>query len=304
MDKINKKEIDSIINCENHKEADCVFLTADYDRTSSLGKGAEKGGRAIIKCLEEDVEFLDRYTLREAGYEFKISHLDLGVSNEMLPEEMVKKVSSSYLDLIGNKNLLFLLGGDHSVSIGALDAISKKSNANNITILQIDAHCDLRDSDANANPDQSQVSKYAHCCVMRRAFDLGFNIVQVGVRSYAKEEYDFFKANNSKIKVFEWGRGRNPSIEDVLKSIKTKNVYISVDVDGIDPSHLPSTGAPVPGGLEWYYAIDLLREVIQKKNLIGADLVEVIPKEDSILTQFGSAQLCYNMVASQLLKDK
>jgi agmatinase len=302
MDKVDTKKIDSIINCKNHEEADCVFLTANYDRTSSLGKGAEKGGQAIIKCLEEDIEFLDRYTLRETGYEFKISQLDLGVSNEMLPEKMMEKVSSEYSNLIKNDRLLFLLGGDHSVSIGALDAISKKINPNDTTILQIDAHCDLRDSDANANPDQSHVSKYAHCCVMRRAFDLGFNIVQVGVRSYAKEEYDFFQDHSDKIKVFEWGKGENPAIDEIIKSIKTENIYISIDVDGIDPAHLPSTGTPIPGGLEWYYAVNLLRRLVQEKNAVGFDLVEVIPKKDEVQTQFGAAQLCYNIISTQLFK--
>ena len=170
-----------------------------------------------------------------------------------------------------------------------------------MTIFQIDAHCDLRNDDGNSNPDQSHISKYAHSCTMRRAFDFGYNIVQVGIRSYAKEERDFFKKN--KIFVFEWG-SRKPSIDEIIASIKTKKVYITLDVDGIDPSHIPGTGTPVPGGLEWYFAINLLLKLIEKKDIIGADIVELAPIKGSVLSQFAAAQLCYFMIGKVLQNNK
>lgn len=215
---------------------------------------------------------------------------------------MVKKIEIDYLKLIDDKRLLILLGGDHSVSSGAFHAISKKFDSRNITIFQIDAHCDLRDDDANANPDQSHVSKFAHSCTIRRASEMGFNIVQVGVRSYAKEEYDFFQKNTN-IQVFEWKK-EIPTIEEVLSSIKTKKVYITLDIDGIDPAHMPATGTPVPGGLEWYYANKLLSELIKKKDIIGFDIVEVAPRNNDELTQFAAAQLCYYMIGNCLVKNK
>lgn len=300
---MKNQTIDSIINCKKIEDADCIVLTASYDRTSSLGKGASRGGHAIIKCLEEDVEFLDRYTMTEPGYLYKIAHKDLGISNQLLPEQMVEKVSNGYFSAMNLNSFLVLLGGDHSVSIGAFEAISKKLNSKDITIFQIDAHCDLRNDDSNANPDQSCISKYSHACVMRRAFEMGFNIIQVGVRSFAKEEYEFFNKNEN-IDAIEWGKGNNPTVKELVDKIKTKAVYISLDVDGVDPAHMPATGTPVPGGLEWYYTVELLARLIREKEIIGIDIVEVAPRKDDPLTQFAAAQLCYNMIGNQLSKQK
>ena len=267
--------IDSIINCENIDEADALLLTVGYDRTASHRKGAVDGGLAVVKCLREDVEFFDRYTKKETGYEYKISHVDMGNLNSLYPEDMVLRVKEKYKQIYDNKNRFpVILGGEHSISIGTFQAISETEDAKKITILQIDAHPDFRHDDSNANPDQTRPSQFAHSCVMRRAYELGFNISQVGIRSYSKEEYDFFTKNN--INVFEWGLGKVPDINEIINSIKTDKVYIEIDIDGIDPAYLPATGTPVQGGLEWWYTIDLLREIIRTKNVIGLGVLEAV----------------------------
>jgi agmatinase len=294
--------IDSIINCHDIKKADSIILSASYDRTASDGKGCQHGPKAIINCLHTCVEFFDRFTSTEYTEHYKFATKDLGISNDLLPKEMVEKVRKEYYALINKKQFLMLLGGEHSVSIGALRAISEKFNPNEITFFQIDAHCDLRDTNFNASPDQSHISKYAHCCVARRAHEIGFHIVQAGIRSYAKEEHAFF-SQNDRIVVFEWGKGKTPSVDEIINSVKTDKVYISLDVDGIDPSHMPATGTPVQGGLEWYYTIDLLREVIKRKEIIGADIVEVAPIEMDTLTEYGAAQLCYWILGQKLLNN-
>lgn len=295
--------IDSIINCKDILKADSIILTAGYDRTVSFGKGAKDGPQAIIKCLNENVEFFDRFTSTEYTEHYKFATKDLGISNDLLPEEMVEKVKTEYYQLINKKQFLMLLGGEHSVSIGALQAISEKFNPNEITFFQIDAHCNLRDSNFNACPDQSHISKYAHCCVARRAYEIGFHIVQVGIRSYVKEEHIFF-SQNDKIVVFELSEGKTPSVDEIINSIKTDKVYISLDVDGIDPAHMPATGTPVQGGLDWYYTFRLLQELNRKKKIIGADIVEVAPIKNDFYTQYGAAQLCYHIIGNYLLKNK
>ncbi len=293
--------IDSIINCKKIDESEVLLLTIGYDRTASHRKGAIDGGKAIVKCLEEDVEFFDRYTKRETGYEHKIAHLDLGDLNELYPEDMVLKVKDEYKSIYSKKERFpVILGGEHSVSIGAFQAISELENSKDITILQIDAHPDLRQDDRNANPDQSRPSTFAHACVMRRAFEFGFNLVQVGIRSYSKDEYDFF--TNNPITVFEWGLGKVPTIEEIISSIKTDKVYIEIDVDGIDPAFLPATGTPVQGGLEWWYTINLLKEIVNRKSVIGLGILEVAPVPNDVRTEYGAAQLCYNIISSQLFK--
>ncbi len=293
--------IDSIINCKNIEDADVLLLTIGYDRTASGGKGAVDGGMSIIKCLREDVEFFDRHTKTEPGYKYQIAHLDMGDINNLYPEDMVSKVKNKYESIYSNKKRFpIILGGEHSVSIGVFQAISEIENPKAITILQIDAHPDLRQDDSNANPDQTRPSPFAHCSVMRRAHEFGFNIVQVGIRSYSKEEYEFF--TNSPITVFEWGLGENPTTQEIIESIKTDKVYIEIDVDGIDPAYLPATGTPVQGGLEWWYAVNLLNEIIKTKDIVGLGILEVSPVKDDVRTEYGSAQLCYNIISSLLFK--
>lgn len=160
--------------------------------------------------------------------------------------------------------------------------------------MQIDAHFDLRDTDADYNP--KPYGKFAHSAVMRRASELGFNLVQVGIRAYSKEELEYAQ-QQANISFFEWGRGKKPTVTEVVDAIKTDKVYLTIDVDGIDPTHMPSTGTPVPGGLEWNYTVELIKELFNRKNVIAADVVEVAPREGDSLTEYAAAQLLYNIIA-------
>lgn len=297
-----QQKIDSIVNCQNIDAADIVLMTVGYDRTASHRKGAVGGGNAIIKCLHEDIEFFDRFSKTEPGYDFNFYHHDVGNINHLLPEEMVDAVEQEYLGM-GNK-FTFILGGEHSVSIGAFKALSQKLDPKDVTILLIDAHPDLRHDDVNANPDQTRPSTYAHCAVLRRAHEFGFKEVQVGVRSYAREEYEYWNNHSDTITVFEWLPGDKPSVEEILASIKTSKIYIEIDVDGIDPAFMPATGTPVQGGLEWDYTLTLLQKAIERFEVVGAGLLEVAPRADDVRTEYGAAQLCYNICSQYLLKNK
>jgi agmatinase len=193
------------------------------------------------------------------------------------------------------------LGGEHSVSLGLFQALAKHVDPKDTTILHIDAHCDLRDNDGDYN---THPSKYAHSCVLHRGNELGYKLVQVGIRTYSIDEYNYFSDPKNNIKVFEWGNGNKvPSIDEILASVTTKNVYLTIDVDGFDPAHMPGTGTPVQGGLEWWYGMELITRLVKEKNLIGADIVEVSPMKDSVLTEYGAAQLCYSIIANKF-KDR
>ena len=159
--------------------------------------------------------------------------------------------------------------------------------------MQIDAHQDLRDDNSDYSKKKE---KFAHSCVMRRIHELGFPLVQIGIRTFSKYEYEYWQKNKNTITVFEWNKKQIP-ISAILKSIKTKKIYITVDVDGFDPAYMPGTGTPVQGGLRWYYGLDLIEQAINKKELIGADIVEVSPQHDSVLTEFGASLICYRMMA-------
>lgn len=283
---------------KNNAKNDVLLFGVEYDKTSSFGKGADKGPKAIIECFDTQLEIYERYTKSHPARDLKISSIILPDLKDKEPEEMVKEVSSEFLKAFQKHKFVIGIGGEHSVSIGFFDALSKIYPKNNVTILQIDAHLDLRedDSDYSENP-----SKYAHADVMKRALDLGFKAVPVGIRAYA--DFEMETAIKSGVKYFEWPCDENRKlIEQILDSVKTNDVYITLDADGIDPSHMPATGTPVQGGLSWKFTFDLLKEVFEKKNVVGADIVEVAPRENDKLTEYGAAQLAYYIIALKFKK--
>lgn len=288
----------SIINSKNINEADVVLVLAPYEKTASSHKGTVYGPEKVIECLDTQIEFFDRKFRMEVNNFVKIAHLYLDNLENLSPAKTLEKIKNSTEPLIKNNKFVFLLGGEHSVSIGVFQALAKKYNSKDVTILQIDAHCDLRedDSDYSDNP-----SNLAHSTVMRHASSLGYPIVQIGIRTYSKDEYEYFSNKKNNIKVFEWGK-KIPKIADIIKNIKTKYLYITIDVDGFDPAYMPGTGTPVQGGLEWWYGIELIEKAIAKSELIGADIVEVSPIPDSVLTEYGVAQLCYTIIANKFQK--
>jgi len=290
----------SIINTKDINKADVVIISAPYEKTASSHKGTVAGPKAVVKCLDTQIEFFDRkYKIDVIDY-IKTAHLNLSTLPKLTPEKAFMKIRKTCMDLVDKNKFVFLLGGEHSVSLGLFHALSEKYNPKDVTILQIDAHCDLREDDSDYSDTPS---RYAHSTIMHHASEIGYNVVQVGIRTYSKDEYKYFSNPKNKVKVFEWAHpAKKPEKEDILKAIKTKYVYISIDVDGFDPSVMPGTGTPVPGGLKWNYGVKLIEMVINKKELIGADIVEVSPMSGSVLTEYSAAQLCYSMLANKFQK--
>ena len=287
---------DSIINAKNIEEADAVVISAPYEKTVSSRKGTQNGPQAIIKMLDSKLELFNRTYKLEITDKVKIGHQNLGKISTLAPKKALDKIAAECGKLIDKNKFVLMLGGEHSVSFGFLKSLSKKFNPKEVTILQIDAHCDLRDDDSDYN--DKNPNKFVHSSVMRRAHELGYNLVQVGIRTYSKDEYKYFSDSKNNIKVFEWGLGAKvPAISTILKAIKTKYVYLTIDVDGFDPAYMPGTGTAVQGGLEWWYGLELIARTIKARKLIGADIVEVAPVRDSILTEYGAAELAYSMIA-------
>lgn len=278
------------------EEADALILGIPYDKTSSFGKGADKGPEAILECLSSQIELYDRVSGWNPSKKMSIGELILPDIQQLQPEDMVKEVSKEIAKRREKKQFTLVLGGEHSITAGVLDAW--KDRADRITILQIDAHLDLRDDDGDYS---KHPSKWAHSCVMKRALDNGFKIVPVGVRAYADFELETAKRHN--IPVFEWPRKENENlINTIIKEIQGDKVYITLDVDGIDSSQLPATGTPVQGGLSWGFLLDLLKAVFDRKTVMGADIVEVAPRDYDQLTEYGAAQLAYSMIGLKFKK--
>lgn len=290
--------IDSIINSNDIENADIGILGVPYDASASFGKGAFRGPSSVKECLDIQIELFDRFTKNEPCYERNIAYEQFPDSiNQEKPEDMVQKVFERHKDIQG---FPIVLGGNHNVAIGAFQSFAEKENVKDITILHVDAHLDMHDDDSEYN--EVNPSKYAHSCIMRRCIDLGFPSVSVGVRTYSKDEYEFISRKD--LKVFEWNTldGKTPSIEEIIEAIQTEKVYITFDLDGLDPAHAPGTGTPVPGGLSWNYATRLIIELFQKKQVVGMDIVEIAPQEGDLLTPCSAAQLCYTSIAQYIQK--
>jgi len=284
----------SIINCARSSEADVVLIGAAYDGTSSFGKGADRGPRAIRECLDTQIEFHDRISDSAPAERLRIAWVDAGDLADLDPETMVDRLGRVYRE--HDADLRVLVGGEHSVSNAAF--LAHAEHAADTTILQIDAHADLRQDDSDYNDEPH--GRFAHCSVMRRAHDLGFRIVQVGIRAYSSDERALF--SDPRIRVFEWGPSP-PSADRIVSAISTERVYVTLDVDGLDPSCMPATGTPVPGGLSWYETVDLLGSVARARRIVGADVVEVCPRDGDSLTEYSAAQLIYSLIGLARCRD-
>ncbi len=275
---------------------EAVIIPIPYESTASGEKGTAEGPKEVIKQLTYQIEDYDRFIKTVTCEKVNITPLpELEVKNSK-PEEMVEIVKKEVDKIKNTDKFPIILGGEHSVSIGAIKSLKEKYK--DLTVLQIDAHLDLRDDDSDYNIENP--SKFAHSCVMRRARDLGCSTVQVGIRIMYSGELEYAKKEKILDRIFECPVKAKP--KDIIKKIGSKNVYLTIDVDGIDPSQMPGTGTPVQGGLDWYFTIKLLEKLFEKKNVVGADIVEVSPLPKNPLTERGAAQLVYHIIGFKYKK--
>ncbi len=260
-----------------------AILPVPYDSAASYQVGTRNGPRAIIEASHH-VETFDEELLGEF-YDCGIATLDALMPNMAGPQAMHEDIFKCAKRIVRDGKMLIGLGGDHSITSGLARAAMTKHKK--LSILQIDAHADLRSS--------FEQTPYSHASVMRRCLDLGASVVPVGIRAYSVEEHRFMK--RAKItpvtardcfETDEW-------LDRALDAL-TDNVYVTIDIDGFDPSCAPGTGTPEPGGLDWYQVTALLRLAAAERNVVGADVVEVMPIPGQAVTEFLAARLVYKLV--------
>ena len=261
------------------EDARYVILGVPYDGTSTFVKGADKGPQAILDA-SDSLELFDIQYQHEAW--LAGIHTDHHDYDLRTPETMVKSVHNRVSHFMDQGKRIILLGGEHSVSVGAIQAMAEQHD--NLSVLQIDAHADLRDSYHD--------SIYNHACVMRRAQECA-RVVQVGIRNVCSEEYPYVVPENT---FYAHLIHNQEDWMDKAVERLTDNVYITVDLDGFDPSILPATGTPLPGGLQWYPTLQFLEKVFRKKNVVGFDVVELCPQPDSKVSDVMAATLVYKMI--------
>lgn len=267
------------------EQAHILIFPVAYEGTVSYGVGTGKGAEAIINA-SRNMELYDEETDTEV-YKVGIHTLEEFAPRET-PAVMIQALYEQTTELLRTKKFLCMLGGEHSVSAPVIRAHNEKFH--NISILQIDAHADLR--------DEYDGTPHSHASIMARTVkDLKIPAVQVGIRSISAEEarsLDYLPQT----KIF-WAKdivGHTDWIDEAIESL-TENVYLTIDIDGLDPSLVPTTGTPEPGGLGWYEVLTLIRRLAEKRRIIGMDLVEFSKTENSDAPAFLCAKLVYKSLS-------
>lgn len=267
----------------SYDSARFAVLPIPYDSTATFRVGARHGPAAIISASQHVEEFDEE--LEMEAYQAGIATLDPLEPDVAGPQAMHERVFKAARRIVRDGKFLFGLGGDHSVSSALVRAVRGKHKR--LSVLQIDAHCDLRNR-FNGSP-------YSHACVMRRIFELGLTIVPVGVRGIAAEELRFVKRHKIELVTARDCLTDDDWIDRTLEALGD-TVYVTIDVDGFDPCFAPGTGTPEPGGLDWYQVIGLLRLVAAEKNVVAADIVEVMPLPGQVVTEALAARLAYKLM--------
>ncbi|MFH0921266.1 MAG: agmatinase [Fibrobacterota bacterium] len=268
--------------------ARAVVLTVPYEGTVSYGRGTGRAPAALLNASY----FLEYYdeTLNRRNYEAGIATLP-PLKAEKTPEKMVASVEKACDRLVRDNKFIAMVGGEHSISFGLYRALRKKYP--DLSVLQIDAHGDLRDS--------YEGSPYSHACVMRRITASCRKTAQVGIRSICAEEAAFIRKNKRPVYMARDITGKTKWIPGMLKKL-SRNVFVTIDIDGFDPSVVPHTGTPEPGGLGWYEGLNILHKVFEKKNVVGFDLVELASSPISRASDFLAAKLVYHLIGCKFKK--
>ena len=274
-----------------------IILPIPYEATTTYRRGCENGPDALLEASQQ-VEYydeeLDWETCRDVGIYTHPSVADTRFST-ILAEEMLQVTQQTVYQLIQDGKFVISLGGEHSITTGVVEAYRQAYPDEAFTVIQIDAHGDLR--------YEYEGSIHNHACVMRRIVDMGLPTVQIGIRSISKEEADVIKQKH--LTVF---RAREIAmqpdwIERAIAAIKTRKVFLTIDLDGIDPTLIPGVGTPEPGGLKWYELTQFLRGVFETYQVIGCDVMELAPVIDSVVSQFTAAKLVYKLIGYQALSQ-
>ncbi len=267
----------------DYKTAEIAILPVPYDGTSTWIKGADKGPQALLEA-SFNLEFYDIETDSEI-FKKGIATLD-AVTEDSSPEAMTDEVERRMNAILDDKKFPILIGGEHSVSIGAFRAIAR--HYDNFSILQLDAHSDMR--------DKYEGSPYNHACVMARAKDITPCVVQVGIRSSAIEERHNIDPN----RIFYAHEIKELGDTTWMYEVSQKlldNVYVTIDLDVLDPAYMPSTGTPEPDGLSYRDVLTLLKLINERHNIIGIDVVELCPNENNKAPDFLAAKLIYQFLS-------
>ena len=272
------------------KKSKFIILPVPYEQTTTYKTGTKNGPQAIISASRE-VELFDE-ELEFEPHTSGIATLQEMEVTALGPQKMNQRIYQTAKKLVSQNKFVIMLGGEHSITYGLVKAYQEKYK--DLTVLQLDAHADLRES--------YQDNKFSHACAMKRVWEI-CPVVGVGIRNLSEGEFRFVK--QKKINLFYARDLQNYGTyyDEIVNSL-SKNVFLTFDLDYFDPSIMPAVGTPEPGGLFWYETLELLKKVIQNKNLVGFDVVELSPLPGNLAPDFLAAKLIYKLIGYQVAKQK
>ncbi len=279
----------------SYQDARVVILPIPYEATTTYRKGCENGPQAILNASWQ-LEAYDEELAHQACHEVGIYTLepiaDTRINPKLDAEEMLSQTSSKVKELLIDGKYIIALGGEHAITTGLVKAY-QEFYQESFTVVQIDAHGDMR--------FEYEGSKHNHACVMRRVVELGLPTLPVAIRSICQEEANLIKEKQIPV-IWDRHIDSDPDwIEKAIAQIKTQKVFLTIDVDGIDPSLIPGVGTPEPGGLTWNMTLRFLKRLYEKFEVIGCDVMELAPIADSVVSEFTTAKLVYKLIGYQSL---
>ncbi len=272
----------------DYASAKVIVLPVPFERSTSYMQGTAAGPAAII-AASYNVELYD-VQLNDAPYRYGIHTLpELQFAEDLPIQTNLKEIEQATSAILADKKFPVILGGEHTLSLPVFSALQK--HYADLSVLHLDAHTDLRDQYLN--------DPFSHACVMRRIRERTRNIVSIGIRSVSPEEIDYIRQEQPIIYYDHQLRTMPLPIAEILSAL-TENVFITFDLDAINPAELPSVGTPEPGGLSWYQVVDLFEAVFADRNVVGFDVVELKPDGINVHSDFWAAKMIYKMIGLKL----
>ena len=272
------------------EQAKAVIVPFGLEHSVSYEGGTSKGPRAALDASPE-LEFFDEVFWKECWREYGFATLE-EPDIEKDQTKALEQLETIIEEILEQGKFPLTIGGEHALTPGAIRPFVKRHET--LTILQFDAHADLRDGYLGEH--------YSHAAAMCRCLDHeNVRLVSVGVRNISSEEIPFLETNKDRIDIF-WMKDRKSwNAPDIAQAVGGGPVYITFDVDGFDSSLMPATGTPEPGGLFWNETMEMIAEVAKKSDIVGADVVELAPRDGLHACDFVTAKLCYKLMSYALL---
>lgn len=278
-----------------YDRAHVVILPIPFEATTTYRRGCEHGPAAILDASQQ-VEYYDDDHDREmwdVGIYTHTAIADTRENPKLASEVMLQETQTTVAKLIADGKFVISLGGEHSITAGIVAAYQQANPHEPFTVVQIDAHGDLR--------HEYEGSLHNHACVMKRIVDMGLPTVQIGIRSICKEEADLIRAKQLPVIRAREIALQPDWMERAWAAIQTRKVFLTIDLDGIDPTLMPGVGTPEPGGLHWFALLTFLQRIFEQHDVIGADVMELAPIADSVVSEFTAAKLVYKLIGYQAL---